>query len=132
MAHATRVPVGKSTSEAVFTIVPAPSFPSSTGVSGALYRPVRKYTSIKLTPAASTFTSACPGFNSGSGTSLYFRFSGPPTGSATIAFIRCDCTVRGDGWWATDHSDGETEPGSVSDLLAMRVLILGSLTFSGS
>src|SRR5690242_7851544 len=49
---------------------------------------------MKLTPLAATRTSASPALGSGVGISRYFRFSGPPIGSATKAFIRCDCTLR--------------------------------------
>ena len=45
---------------ATASTVPAASIPASTGRS-ALYKPVRKYTSMKLTPLAAIFTSACPG-----------------------------------------------------------------------
>ncbi len=46
--------------------VPAPSLPGVIG-NEALYTPLRKYTSMKLTPVASIRTSTCPGPGTGMG-----------------------------------------------------------------
>src|ERR1700761_324545 len=54
---------------------------------GALYRPVRKYTSIKFSPIASCLISASFGPGSGVGTSSHTMTSGPPFACMRIAFV---------------------------------------------
>src|SRR5690606_2102430 len=66
--------------------VPAASLPIVTGDS-ALYRPVRKYTSMKLTPAAATSMTTSCGPGTGVGTSSSTRRSGPPGSRTTMRFM---------------------------------------------
>src|SRR5471032_3094001 len=86
-AYATRSPTFTSvTPSPTASTIPAPSTPRPDG-NGCGYRPVRKYTSMKLRPMASCLTRASPGPGGGSSTSTYSITSGPPTRCMRMALV---------------------------------------------
>src|SRR5262245_50425477 len=82
------------TSLPTVSTAPDASLPSAIGTS-ALYKAVRKYTSMKLTPENATLTTASLGPGDGFGSSTSFICSGPPGVSTTIRFMTSlQLTVR--------------------------------------